>query len=98
MDNAGVMLYVTNSNGIIKFFNPEAEKLTGYAAEEVVNLMTPIIFHDSKELQICKEELEKEYGVLMENDFDILRKKIERQQIQDLECIYYTKEGKTIKK
>ncbi len=96
LDNAGVMLYVTNSNGIIKFFNPEAEKLTGYAAEEVVNLMTPIIFHDSKELQICKEELEKEHGVLMENDFDILRKKIERQQIQDLECIYYTKEGKTI--
>ena len=96
LDNAGVMLYVTNSDGLIKFFNSEAEKLTGYSAEEVVNRLTPIIFHDSKEIQICKEELEKEHGLSIEGDFEVLRIKIERQEVKDLECVYRKKNGELV--
>ena len=41
----------TNSEGIIQTFNPAAETMLGYAAEEVIDRVTPIIFHDPEELK-----------------------------------------------
>jgi len=41
----------TNSEGIVQTFNPAAQKMLGYTAEEVVGKVTPMIFHDPEEIQ-----------------------------------------------
>jgi PAS domain S-box-containing protein len=87
------MLYVTNNEGIIKFFNPEAEKITGYESVEIINKLTPVIFHQEKDIQICKEQLQKELGHTIENAFDVLKLKSERKEMLNHECIYKTKNG-----
>jgi PAS domain S-box-containing protein len=96
LDNAKVMLFSTNKIGIIRFFNPEAERLTGYTEKEVVNIETPVIFHKSSEIEICRDELKNKFGLEFENDIDVILEKALRNEICNQECIYINKKGENI--
>jgi PAS domain S-box-containing protein len=96
LDNAKVMLFSTNQIGIIRFFNPEAERLTGYTEKEVVNIETPVIFHKSSEIEICRDELKNKYGLEFKNDIDVVLEKAHRNEICNQECIYINKKGENI--
>jgi PAS domain S-box-containing protein len=41
----------TNPEGIIQSFNAAAERMLGYSAKEVIGKVSPLIFHDQKELE-----------------------------------------------
>ncbi|WP_161491485.1 PAS domain S-box protein [Vreelandella lionensis] len=43
-------IIVTDTQGVIKLFNQGAENMLGYAADEVVGLHTPMLFHDTDEV------------------------------------------------
>ena len=43
LNNAGDIIFMTNTDGIISFVNPEFTKMYGYTAEEVVGKVTPRI-------------------------------------------------------
>jgi PAS domain S-box-containing protein len=90
------MIFVTNKEGIIKFFNPEAERITGYESSEIINKLTPVIFHLENDIQICKEQLETELGHNLENIFDVLKIKAEKNEMLNHECVYKNKEGNLI--
>jgi PAS domain S-box-containing protein len=47
IDSVGLMVISTDQDGIIRSFNPFAEKMLGYDAREVVGRYTPLIFSDS---------------------------------------------------
>lgn len=47
-DHAEAIIYVTGRDGIIKMFNPTAEKLLGYKAADVIDLKTPAAFIDKE--------------------------------------------------
>ena len=96
LDNASVMLFSTNKIGMIRFFNPEASRLTGYTEQEVVNQKTPVIFHKHSEIEICREELKNKYGLHFENDIDVILEKSLRNEICNQECIYLNKKGDSI--
>ncbi|WP_318349291.1 PAS domain S-box protein [Aquipluma nitroreducens] len=51
VDNIELIVISTDKNGIIKSFNPFAEKMLGYKAEEVIGVYTPLIFYDPDELK-----------------------------------------------
>jgi len=51
VDNVGLMVISTDPNGIIKSFNPFAEKMLGYEAKDVIGKCTPLIFHDPDEIK-----------------------------------------------
>ncbi len=53
----------TDPNGVITFFNPGAERLLGFAADEVVGCGTLAQFHDEEELAARAEELGVDPGV-----------------------------------
>jgi PAS domain S-box-containing protein len=63
----GTSIIGTNPDGLITFFNPGAERLLGWTAEEVVGKVTPAIFHDPDELVERSEELglDSTFGVLV---------------------------------
>jgi PAS domain S-box-containing protein len=96
LDNASVMLFSTNNVGLIRFFNPEACRLTGYTEKEVVNLQTPAIFHKPTEIEMCRDELKNKYGLELVNDIEVILEKAVRNEICNQECIYINKEGNNI--
>ncbi len=63
----GTSIIGTNPAGLITFYNPGAERLLGWTAEEVVGKVTPAIFHDPNELVDRSEELglDSTFGVLV---------------------------------
>lgn len=60
--NAGYSVIATDLDGTITLFNPAAERMLGYTAEEVVGRMTPAMFHDPDEVARRAESLSAEIG------------------------------------
>lgn len=55
-------IVTTDSQGIIKQFNKGAEILTGYLAEEVIDIHPPSIYHHQYELDQFRIEIAKKYN------------------------------------
>ena len=51
-----------NIEGIITFFNEEAERILGYKAAEMIGKCTPAFFHDHDEIVAVSQALTKEFG------------------------------------
>lgn len=49
-EHAGRAIVLTDTQGMILYFNPEAQKMLGYTWEEVVCRETPLIFHLAEEV------------------------------------------------
>lgn len=50
VESAGAAVISTDIGGLIVSFNPEAQKLTGYTAEELIGIQTPAVFHIPHEI------------------------------------------------
>ena len=59
LDAAGTMIVATDAEGIIRTFNPAAERLLGWRADEVVGKQTPAIWHVPAELTARAAELSR---------------------------------------
>ncbi len=57
--------------GLINMFNPAAERLLGYTAEEIIGKQTPLIFHDQKELEDRAHYLSKFVGHPIQPNFEV---------------------------
>ncbi|MGE5108726.1 MAG: PAS domain S-box protein [Sphingobacteriales bacterium] len=95
VDNAGAMIIVTDKNGIIKFFNPEASRNLGYAESEVVNKKTPLIFHDKAEIERKRKELFGKFGIKVSNDFAVIIETSGRVTKKELYFTHIRKDGTT---
>jgi PAS domain S-box-containing protein len=63
LDSASHMAIIaTAQDGTIIVFNKGAENLLGYSAAEVIGQLTPLVFHDIKELKDRVTRLDKEIG------------------------------------
>jgi signal transduction histidine kinase len=62
----------TDAKGIIQIFNVGAERMLGYAAEEVVNRITPANLHDPQELIARAKALSLELDTPIAPGFDAL--------------------------
>lgn len=52
----------TETDGTIRLFNPGAERLLGYSAEELVGHHSPALFHDLDEVEARGDQLSTQYG------------------------------------
>ena|GEM_PF-425229 len=60
LDSAtGVCVVSTDLDGTITYFSKGAERMLGYAAEEMVGKTTPVMFHDEEEMTARGEELSR---------------------------------------
>ena len=62
VEAAGTMIVATDLNGIIWLFNPAAERLLGWTAEEVIGKQTPALWHVPDELVSRAIELSRKLG------------------------------------
>jgi len=83
----------TDTKGVIQIFNVGAERMLGYTAAEMVNIITPADISDPKELITRAENLSVELGTAITPGFEALVFKASR-GIEDIyELTYIRKDG-----
>ncbi|MBI2731641.1 MAG: PAS domain S-box protein [Sphingobacteriales bacterium] len=95
LDNAGAMIVVTDEKGIIQFFNPEAAENTGYTSKKLINRHTPMILHKKEDINQKRKIIFKEFGVLIETDFDVMTEKAKRNIHEEEPYTFVRKDGTT---
>ncbi|MDX2110518.1 MAG: PAS domain S-box protein [Verrucomicrobiota bacterium] len=97
LQSSAIAIISTTVEGIIDSFNPAAERMLGYTADELIGKTTPLIFHDADEVQQRAMELSAESGMPLAQGFPVLALKAEQTGVPDeREWTYVTKEGKRI--
>lgn len=91
--HAEVILFVTDSLGIIKMFNPAAERELGYTAEEVIHKGTPSMFHKPETLVEKSSSLSALLKRKVTADFEALKIKTDLCMPNEQEIEYVRKDG-----
>ncbi len=93
LNSANFSSIATDARGVIQIFNVGAERMLGYAADEVVNKTTPAELSDRQELVARAAALSLEFGTQIEPGFEALVFKASR-GIEDIyELTYCRKDG-----
>lgn len=96
LDSAGYSIIATDRDGMIKLFNPAAERLLGYEAGEMIGLETPALFHDPAEVAARAAVLSIELGRVVEPGFEVFTAKIQQGKTDSNEWTYISKDGKRV--
>jgi PAS domain-containing protein len=92
-NSANFSSIATDARGVIQIFNVGAERMLGYDASEVMNLITPADISDSAEIVARAEALSTEFGTTIAPGFEALVFKASR-GIEDIyELTYVRKDG-----
>ncbi len=86
-----VSIIATDRDGLIVLFNPGAERMLGYAAEDVVGRHTPTLFHAPEAMIERKRELGD--GAGSADEFRFLVDRAEAVGYERREVIYLRKDG-----
>jgi PAS domain S-box-containing protein len=93
LNSANFSSIATDARGVIQIFNVGAERMLGYAADEVVDKITPAAISDPQELVARAAELSLELGTQIEPGFEALVFKASR-GIEDIyELTYIRQDG-----
>ncbi|QEY14488.1 response regulator [Cellvibrio sp. KY-YJ-3] len=93
LNSANFSIIATDENGIIQLFNIGAERSLGYAADDVVNKITPSDIYDPHEELERAQALSLELGTQINPGFEALAFKASR-GIEDIyELTYICKDG-----
>jgi PAS domain S-box-containing protein len=71
LDNAAYGIISASPDGIVSSFNPAAERLLGYTADEVVGKQTPACWHDPEEMARRALRLSGELGETIPPGFEV---------------------------
>ncbi|MEE1878520.1 PAS domain S-box protein, partial [Altererythrobacter litoralis] len=96
VEGAGAAIIATDPNGLITLFNPAAEELLGYSAEEVVGKETPQLLHDRDEVIARAGTLSQELGREIEPGFGVFVAKAMEGSPETREWTYWHKDGTRI--
>lgn len=93
LESASCAIIATDLQGIILTFNPAAERILGYRAEELVGKHSPAKIHDPEEVLARASILSAELGEEVQPGFDVFVAKTRRQLVDESEWTYICKNG-----
>jgi PAS domain S-box-containing protein len=82
----------TDIHGVIRLFNPGAERMLGYQAAELVGTATPAILHDPDEIRARAAQLSAEYQLPIDG-FDVFVYKARHGTSETRQWTYIGKNG-----
>ncbi len=91
LTSSPLAVIATDTKGLITLFNPAAEKLLGYQADEMIGIQTPAIFHDADEVANRAKEFSQELGEPIAPGFDVLVVKSRHKLHNEYEWTYIHK-------
>ncbi len=89
-------IILTDKYGIIIYCNKYFEQMVQYSSKELMNIETPILFHEKKELRNYAKKLASELDEIIVNDFDALIFKTKKGFSNVNEWSYILKNGEKI--
>ena len=92
-NSANFSSIATDAKGVIQIFNVGAERMLGYAADDVVNKITPADISDPQELIARAESLSVELGTQIAPGFEAMSFKASRGIEDNYELTYIRKDG-----
>jgi PAS domain S-box-containing protein len=95
IEHAGEAIISSDLRGIIRSFNPAAERLLGYTAADMVDRSTPEIFHDHAEVAARAAELSARCGEPI-TGFQTFVRPLREQNAHSAEWTYIRKDGTRI--
>lgn len=96
LNNSNYSIIATDNNGIIKTFNPAAERISGYSAHEMIDKESPAKFHDPNEVIKHAQKLEAELKKPVPVGFETLVTKANLGIVDENEWTYITKNGNKV--
>ena len=93
-DSANFSSIATDANGVIQIFNVGAERMLGYAADEVMNKITPADISDPQEVIARAKALSVELGTPITPGFEALVFKASR-GIEDIYELTYIRKDRS---
>nr|WP_303625910.1 PAS domain S-box protein [Rhodopseudomonas palustris] len=95
LERAAYAVIATDVSGTITLFNPAAERMLGYRAEELIGRATAMLFHDPDELAERAEAMRKE-GVYVASNLGVLRARLARSDPDTAVWTYIDRYGNRI--
>ena len=92
-NSANFSSIATDAHGVIQIFNVGAERMLGYAADEVMNAITPADISDPEELVARATALSEELGTPIAPGFEALVFKASRGMEDIYELTYIRRDG-----
>lgn len=96
LDAANLAIISTDTHGIIKTFNPGAEAMLGYRAEEIIDQQTPALFHLEAENIAYAQQLSEELCYPVAPGFDTFVAKAREGFGDEREWTYVRKDGQRL--
>lgn len=96
LESASCGIISTDTKGLIATFNCGAEKLTGYARQEVVGSVTPELFHEASDVERLAAEVSRETGLSIPPGFEVFVAQARRGILRERECTYVRKDGSRV--
>ncbi|NWG87804.1 MAG: PAS domain S-box protein [Hydrogenophilaceae bacterium] len=93
LDHAGFAIISTTPEGLITSFNPAAQRMLGYAADEVVGKLSTAAMHLPAELAQRAAEVSAELGRRIEPGFEVIVAKSRLGLANENEWTYMRKDG-----
>ncbi len=93
LDFASYAIIATTPDGVITTFNPAAEKLLGYRADELIGHQSLVILHDPSELAERAQQLAEELAQPLAVGVAVLVVKARLNQPNESEWAYLRKDG-----
>jgi PAS domain S-box-containing protein len=96
LSNANYAIISTTPEGIITTFNPAAEDLLGYTAQEMIGKQTLAMFPDPREVRQRAKIFSKELDIPLEPGFEVLVVRARQNLANEYEWTYIHKSGRRI--
>ncbi len=93
LENVSYGIISTSPDGTVTSFNPAAERLLGYAADEIIGKQTPAVWHDPDEIARHAMQLSKELGETVTPGFDVFAARPRRKLPEEGEWTFIRKDG-----
>jgi PAS domain S-box-containing protein len=93
LDNAAYCIISTTPEGIVTSFNPAAERLLGYSADEMIGIQTPTLWHDADEIVQRARQLSEQLGETISSGFEVFAARPRRNLPEQNEWTFVRKDG-----
>ncbi|MBV7529102.1 PAS domain-containing sensor histidine kinase [Chitinophaga sp. sic0106] len=92
-NNADAIMMVFSPEGYIRYFNPTAERLLGYRAVDVIEIESPLLFHDVAEMETRAAEFSLQLQQIVDPGLDTLTIRAKLNMPNEYEWNYLRRDG-----
>lgn len=96
LHNAAHAIISASPSGIVTSFNPAAERLLGYSAQEIIGKQTPNCWHDADEIAAYAAQLAATFGMTVQPGFEVFTIRADRDLPEEREWTYIRKGGQRV--